>query len=142
MSGVVTVTTIVVGFLTLWARLRYNATEVKTEVAARAEEVGSKIDDNTKKTEAVDSKAAVIVRQTNGALDVLRESVKQAVDRVAKLEEYNRTSAHRTLDAINAVHLKVTELAAVVQAMKAKPPEVRLYAPDPDPGDTTPPRGA
>ena len=54
-----------------------------------------------------------IEEQTNGAAESLRALVAALADRVKKLEEYNRDSAHRVLDAVNAMHLKLMELVGL-----------------------------
>lgn len=114
-SGFVQVVVLVVGFLTLWVKLKYGVEKAErsaTAAATKAHEVEQKLDANTVTTQAVSDKADTIVSQTNGTMDQLRMIVAKIAERVDKLEEYNHTSAHRLLNAINAVHLKVAELFA------------------------------
>lgn len=56
-SGFVTVTTMVVGFLTLWVKLRYG-TQMAETAAAKAAVVEGKLDDNTNLTRAGTAAAA------------------------------------------------------------------------------------
>lgn len=122
-AGVVQVAVITAGFLTLWVKLRYGVEEARksavkaeesaTVAADKVQVVERKIDANTATTEAVNNKADTIVDQTNGNLDQLRSLVEKISERVNKLEDYNRDSSHRLLDAINAVHVKVAELSAI-----------------------------
>lgn len=109
-SSLVQIVLTVVGFLTLWVKLRYGV-EVSQKAANKAQDVESKLDANTVTTESVNAKADTIVKQTNGSFDQVRILVAKIAERVDKLEEYNRTNAHRIFDAINAVHLKVAELS-------------------------------
>lgn len=121
-SGVITVVITVVGFLTLWVKLKYGeskATEaaVKAEAAvAKATTVEDKIDDNTNITREVNHKADIITKQTNGSLDEVRLLAEAISERVSKLEDYNHNSAHRIIDAVNAVHLKLASLTCHLPA--------------------------
>lgn len=51
-TGLVTITTLVVGFLTLWVKLRYGAEQAE-KAARKADVVERKIDYNTTKTEGI-----------------------------------------------------------------------------------------
>ncbi len=83
-----------------------------------AKTLGDKIDDNTATTEAVNTKADTIVEQTDGAVTEVRELVTKIAERVAKLEDYNHSSTHRMIDAVNTVHLKLAEMVALQQNSK------------------------
>lgn len=89
------------------------AREAAETAAKKAQVVETKIDDNTAKTESVNVKADTIVEQTNGTLDAVKNLVKTLAERVAKLEDYNHSTAHRLLNALNDVHLKVAEMVAL-----------------------------
>lgn len=117
---VVTVTTLVVGFLTLWLKMRYGA-EKAEEAAAKAKVVEAKLDANTLTTNSVDGKADTIVSQTNGAMDRIRELVARTADRVEKLEQYNHESVHRMLDVVHALGLKVERLLVVQELQQQAP---------------------
>lgn len=122
-AAAVTITTMVIGFLSLWVKLKYGVQQVKeasdkAEEAARAasekaKTVEEKLDANTNTTKSVDAKTDTIVKQTNGAMMRLTSLVEDTVLRVSKLEEYNRQSNHRLADAVNALHLKVAEILAL-----------------------------
>lgn len=122
-AALVQMTFMIVGFLTLWAKLKYGvkeaqasakiAAESATKAADKAEVVEKKLDANTVTTNEVSTKTDTIVRQTNGTMDQVHMLIAQVASRVDKLEEYNRDSAHRLLDAINAVHMKVVAIATV-----------------------------
>ena len=111
-AGLLQITILVVGFLTLWVKLRYGA-EKAAEAVIKAQLVEDKLDANSLTTSAVDAKADTIVNQTNGTMDALRDLVGRIAIRVEKLEEHNRISSHRVLDTLNALHLKVAELTAL-----------------------------
>ncbi len=93
-TGLVTIVSTVAAVIALWIKLK------------------EKIQDNTTKTEAISGKADTIVEQTNGNLDRVVAMVAKIAERVDKLEEYNHDSSHRLIDAVNAVHLRVVEIAA------------------------------
>lgn len=136
-TGLITITGMIVGFLTLWAKLKYGV-EKAEEAATKVKAVEDKIDENTSLTRtattaatnaAVNAKTAVqkaqeastekldilhkIEKQTNGAADAMRNLVKDLAERVEKLEDYNRDSSHRMLDAVNTMHLKIAEILAL-----------------------------
>lgn len=111
-AGLIQVSGMVVGFFTLWLKIRYSAGKAE-EAATNAERVESKLDANTVTTDAVNVKTDAIAKQTDGNLERLNSLIANVVERVGKLEDYNRNSAHRVLDALNAVHLKVAELVAL-----------------------------
>lgn len=71
MTDLVTITITVVGFLTLWVKLRYGI--------RKTESVESKLDDNTAMT-------ASIQRQTNGVLDTRLSQLDDHGTRIAALE--------------------------------------------------------
>ena len=120
-TGVITLTTMVIGFLTLWIKLRYGVGKVE-EVSVKADEaavkaaeavvvakgVEAKIDDNTAKTEAVSGKTTIT------AFIALEESVKTLTERVDKLEEYTHSTARQLLDSLSDVNLKVTTVLEAV----------------------------
>lgn len=111
-TGIVTIATMLLGFATLWIKLRYGAEQAE-EAAVKAKAVEKKLDANTATTNSVDSKADTIVKQTNGSLEHTRSMVSSIAERVSKLEDYNRESSHRILDAVHAMNLKVTELVVL-----------------------------
>jgi uncharacterized protein YoxC len=114
-AGFVQVAVLVVGFLTLWIKLKFGvegAQRSAEKAASKVQDVADKLATNTATTDEVNSKADTIVSQTNGVMGALKNAVDLLAARVSKLEDYNHTSAHRLLDAVNAVHLKVAELSA------------------------------
>ena len=114
--GLVQVTVIVVGFLTLWVKLKYDVKQAKESAIKTAEKVGvveSKINSNTATTEDVNRKADTILEQTNGGLEKMRLLVGKIAERVDKLEDYNHESSHRLFDAINTVHLKLVAMSVM-----------------------------
>lgn len=131
-TGIVTVTTMVVGFLTLWLKLKYGvdkaeqaatkAEHAATKAASKAEVVEGKLDANTATTNAVDCKADTIVSQTNGTMNDLQALVSRIGERVEKLESYNHESYHRLLDVVHALSLKVERLLAANEARVQSPP--------------------
>ena len=82
-TGLVTVTTIVIGFLTMWVKVKYGNDQTR-RMAERTESVESKIDDNTRITQA-GARSAVINAQaaSNAAI-----SAKEATDTLS--ENVNR----------------------------------------------------
>lgn len=126
-TGLVTITTMVIGFLNMYVKLRH--ARLRAEVAAfKADEavvkvgvVERKIDHNTSLTQSVESKANTIVKQTNGSLEQVRSLVSTIADRVSKLEEYNHESAHRLFNTINAMNLKIERILAMRET-KITPP--------------------
>lgn len=91
-------------------------TVLAVKAARQVAEVKSDLATNTATTKAVENKADTIVEQTNGALEHTRVLVASTAERVAKLEDYNRDSSHRMLDALNAIGLKVERLMAIEEA--------------------------
>lgn len=88
MTGVVTIVMGVIGFLTLWVKLKYGV-ERADEAAENAQKVEKKLDENTKIT-------ARIEQQTNGPLTT----------RLAKFEEkLGQLEDHNT--RIGALEMKV-----------------------------------
>ncbi len=154
-SGAITVVTIVITFLTLWVKLKYGQGQVekvgvkvdaaagkadiaadKAETAAnRSNILEAKIDDNTAKTEEIQSKADVIAHQTNGAseiqnrrIDVLEAAVKGNIDKIAaladkltKLDEYMHRNQHLMNNILNNLALKIERLLVISEL---KPPVV------------------
>lgn len=78
-SGIITVTTTLVGFLTLWLKLRYGIEKVE-EAAIKAKEVEKKIDTNTTITEVA---AASAISNAKIAVDTAIET-KITTDYIAK----------------------------------------------------------
>lgn len=133
--GVINVVGLVIGFLTMWVKLRYAGNKAE-EAAEKAIVVERKLDDNTTTTDAVNAKADTIVHQTNGSMESLRalvlqlaEEAKRMGERVEKLEDHNRTSAHRVIDAVNALHLKVAEIGAQVRVVSGQPASIPILIP-------------
>lgn len=128
--------TAAIGFATLWLKVKHGTTEAKdaaekaesaaTQAAAKAEVVEQKLDDNTATTQAVNVKTDTIVQQTDGSLDAIRALVLTIAERVAKLEDYNRDSAHRVLDAVNAMHLRLAEILALCPKPVVVTPVVKV----------------
>ena len=126
-SGLVQVMVLVMGFLTLWVKLKYGVEEARDAAgkaeksailaAAKVEDVEAKLAANTAMTDSVNIKADTIVSQTNGNIEQMAMLIKQVAERVDKLEDYNRLSSHRVLDAINTIHLKVAVLVAVQEKL-------------------------
>lgn len=82
-TGAITITTSVIGFLTIWVKLKYSDKKVE----AKAEEVKSKIDDNTEITKegakeaSANAKAAAnIAADTKNATDALAKKLNGGVD--------------------------------------------------------------
>lgn len=135
-SGAVTVTTLVVGFLTLWARLRYGV-----------QEVGEKVDDNTRITRAGTTAAATnaaaataaatqarrtteaiaqnIERKLNGGIDAaVAEAVapiRQVIEEHARADEETTKAVESRLAALDEyVHRRNHERANEQQALVNK----------------------
>ncbi len=120
--GLINFAGVVVGFLTVRARLQ-SAKTAAEQAAAKAEHAAAKVviveeklDDNTATTRDVNRKADTIVEQTNGSLDELRKLVKGIAERVVALETYNHDSARKLYEAINNVHLDLL----IIQGRKSK----------------------
>ena len=122
-AGIITVVTMVIGFLTLWVKLKYAGSKAE-EAADKAVIVEKKIDDNTATTKSVDAKTDTIVGQTNGVLTQMRALIDNISERVSKMEDYNRESSHRLFDVINVLALKVERLL-VAQENKTPTKEVK-----------------
>lgn len=74
----VTIATMLIGFLTMWVRLRYGV-EKAEEAAKKAATVEGKIDDNNAMT-------ARIEKQTNGPLQAKLEQMADHAERITVLE--------------------------------------------------------
>ena len=82
-TGIVTMTTIVVGFLTLWLKLRYG--EGKTEaLAKKAEVVENKIDNNTLLTKAAGTAAVQNAHNAAVAANETKEATQNIADTISK----------------------------------------------------------
>ena len=71
-TGVVTVATLLVGFFTLWIKLRYGVNKVqeaREEAATRADETAAKIDANTEITRVGAAAAVESAQKLNGGVD-------------------------------------------------------------------------
>ena len=102
------------------------AATASTEAAKKAKAVESKLDVNTAATLSIDRKTDTVVDQTNGALDQMKALVTKIADRVDAVESYNHSTAHRVLDAINAVNLKIVEISAMQAARNSTVPTSRI----------------
>lgn len=122
-TGVVQITVLVCGFLTLWVKLKYGvqksaenaataATMAVTKADAHAEKLEKKLDDNTATTNTLDQKADIIVDQTNGSLTKVWMLVEAISERVSKLEDYNHDSTHRLAQSLQAIQTNVAVLLA------------------------------
>ena len=83
-TGLITITMTVIGFLTLWLKLRYGVTKAE-ETAEKVHTVEKKLDANTVMTaagvNAASTKADAIVEQLNGKLeDRIRSIVKEQLE--------------------------------------------------------------
>lgn len=67
-TGLVTITTMVIGFLTLWIKLKYGVGKAE-EAATKAGEVERKIDHNTTVTTETLEKTEVVADKLNGKLE-------------------------------------------------------------------------
>lgn len=91
-TGAVTITTLVIGFLTLWVKLKYGV-EKAEEAATKAQVVEGKIDNNT-----VITTAASIAAATNAD-----NAAKMAEQLNGKLEERISSIVRRHVDPIVVV---------------------------------------
>ena len=102
------------------------AATASTEAAKKAKAVESKLDVNTAATLSIDRKTDTVGDQTNGALEQMKALVTKIADRVDAVESYNHSTAHRVLDAINAVNLKIVEISAMQAARNSTVPTSRI----------------
>ena len=82
-TGLVTITTMIMGFLTLWIKLKYGIKKVE-EATEKAHTVEQKIDHNTVITEAATSAAvqnAVIAAETAVEARVATETLTRTLDK-------------------------------------------------------------
>lgn len=90
-AGVIQIVGMVIGFLTLWLKLKQDVQHAK-DVALQAREAATtverKLDENTATTEAMDKKTDTIVEQTNGGTVAMRNLVQELASRVGHLEEH------------------------------------------------------
>lgn len=134
-TGLVTITTMVIGFLTLWVKLKYGVD--KADEAARvAKVVEDKVDDNTAIT-------ARIEKQTNGGLDerldikfqqladhdaritaleAKVEAVKVATDALGKNLDSTR---HEMRGHLQTISTNLHVLTANVGAIKKEPQDTK-----------------
>lgn len=84
-TGIVTIVTLVIGFLTLWVKLKYGA-EKAEEAAVKADIVESKIDANTKISAAAAASAQKAEHQTNGVMTALKAQITDHNSRIIALE--------------------------------------------------------
>jgi uncharacterized coiled-coil protein SlyX len=95
-TGMVTITTMIVGFLTLWAKLRYgadkaeqaadNASRVEGKLDANASRVEGKLDANTKLTEEAKEAAEANAGARHDGLAEMAKVVSDHGTRIAALE--------------------------------------------------------
>lgn len=84
-TGLVTITTVVVGFLTTWVKLKYGVDKAE-EAATKAAQVEEKIDENTVISTAAKNAAMAAEKQTNGAMSKYQLEMVDVVSRVTALE--------------------------------------------------------
>ena len=140
MAGVIQVVVLVVGFLTMWVKLRYaneqaEAAAANAELAAvKAKAVEDKIDDNTKITK--ESAAAAVQRAdtavvaattTKAAVDVIGKKLNGGIDEaittavtplhaaVANLERYVHDRNH---DLLTSLQLQSNRIEAILMMVK------------------------
>ena len=108
-SGLVTITTMVVGFLTLWIKLRYGVSKAE-EAATKAQVVERKVDNNTELTKAGTAAAATNAKIAANTAAEAKEAANQIAERFnGKLE-----------DRITAVVKAQIEPIAVVMRLHAE----------------------
>jgi hypothetical protein len=121
-AGAVNIVGMVVGFLTLWMKVKYGAEKAATaatraeaavtKAEAAEETLGKKIDDNTKITQAG---ADAVARKLNGGLDQalaeatapINQRLTRNEEKIGDLADYHHKAKHDLADAINALNLKV-----------------------------------
>jgi hypothetical protein len=127
-AGAVNIVGMVIGFLTLWMKVKYGAEKAAaavTKAEAAEETLGRKIDDNTKITQAG---ADAVARKLNGGLDQalaeatapINERLAQNEQKIAELADYHHKAKHDLANALDKLSLKVELL--VQQGRAQKPP--------------------
>lgn len=108
-TGLVSITTMVIGFLTLWVKLRHGA-EKAEEAAVKAEIVESKIDGNTKLAIAATTQAA---ENAEIAATAANQAAKKAEEMVARLngplDERIRTIVRERTESLITIMKQHTE---------------------------------
>ena len=125
-SGIITITTMVIGFLTLWIKLKYGVDKAN-EAAVNAKVVEAKIDTNTAITKSAASasitnakiaadaasKAKVatedIARQLNGALDekitnIVENQIKSLVSMIDSHAQQDEDNMKEIMTAISKLN--------------------------------------
>jgi hypothetical protein len=137
-TGAVTVVTLVIGFLTLWVKLKYGDEQTQKTVKHASQIVQDKIDDNTTITKvnagaavvsavaaaktAADTKSAVegINRKLNGGIDAaVQDAVKPLHDKTeeqgGKLEKLTEYVHQRNHDILTALQIQANKIETVIQ---------------------------
>ncbi len=132
-TGLITITTMIVGFLTMWVKFRYGHEQIEEGLAANRAETRNGNDRAEKhalraestatevKATAHDTKEAVVGKLNGGIDAAIAANLAPMQVRLDRLEEYNRTSSHRLFDAINAIHLKLLAMSLPVEKPSDKP---------------------
>lgn len=138
-AGSITIATMVIGFLTLWVKLRYGV-EKAEEVARKTAAVEVKLDNNTSLTkegtkaaadnaatavktaseakEAAVQSARMITDKLNGGLDkILSAMITPVREMLAQHMEYVHLRNHDILNALNPLS---TKLDVLIEILKQK----------------------
>lgn len=115
-SGVVTVTTLIIGFLTLWLKLRYGiikaeeaaykAENVEQKIDRNSSAISDKLDHNTMVTTEAKNAAVKAEHQTNGVMKHYQERINDHDSRIGALEA--QISAMKESVAVVAKNIDTT----------------------------------
>lgn len=142
-AGVVQIVVLIVGFLTLWVKLRFDSNKVE-EVSKKTEVVERKLDNNTALTKAgteaaaksaivavesaaraqiaTESMAETLTSKLNGGID---SAIAAAVDPLketfvtnTRFEEFVAYIRQRNHDVLNAIAVQSNKIALLTEMMK------------------------
>ncbi len=144
-AGVVNIAGMIIGFLTLWLKIKYGAEKAEAAVTKAEAAVvtqaalGKKIDDNTKITKAGVEAVSVVAKKLNGGLDeALKEATEPIKERLAQHEQkiteiaaYHHKAKHDLVGAIDAVNTKVVLLLKLSGVDLPQQPDQRGETPPP-----------
>ena len=130
-TGGVTVTTLVVGFLTLWVKLRYGAQQVE-KAAIKADVVEKKIDSNTAITKAGTEAAATNAKAAEVNAKAAEVTAKEAKNATTALAKTLETKLNGGVDAAIESAVKPLRDAMLEHAIQddANMKEIRIALDD------------
>lgn len=111
-TGVVTVTTMVVGFLTLWVKLKYGV-EITKEASEHAKKVTVKAEESVKKAEESAKKAEESVITVSNKIDRNTELTVEVKEVATKASEHAISCDEEKVRLFNLIHDHESRIASI-----------------------------